>query len=89
MDRKILKWLVDVTMGIAFLTCLITGLLKFTILLRLTGLNNVLLPSAFISDIHDWSGIVLGLCVFIHLFMNRQTIISMTRKILTNSGPDP
>ena len=88
MNRKMLKWLVDLAMGIAFLTCFITGFLKFTILLRLIGLNNVLLPSAFISDIHDWSGIILGLCVFIHLYMHRQCIISMTRKILTNTGSD-
>jgi len=84
-----LNWSVDLAMSSAFLICFVTGLLKFTILLRLTGLNGVILPSAFISDIHDWSGIILGLFVFIHLFLNRQWIISMTRKVLTTPRSDP
>jgi hypothetical protein len=89
MDRKILKWSMDLAMGSAFLISFVTGLLKFMILLRLTGLSGMILPSAFISDIHDWSGIFLGVFVFIHLFLNRQWIISMTRKVLTNERSDP
>lgn len=85
MDSKKIVWLVDLAMGITFLTCFITGLLKFTLLLRLTGLSGVILPSAFISDIHDRSGILLGLLVFLHLYLNRQWIITMTRKILTKT----
>jgi hypothetical protein len=89
MDRNMLKWSVDCAMGIAFLICLVTGLLKFTILLRLTGLYKVILPSAFISDIHDWSGIILMLFVFIHLYLNRRWIISSTQKIFAKTGSDP
>jgi hypothetical protein len=69
-------------MGIFFVTSVATGLLKFTLLLRLGGLNQLLLPSAFISDVHDGSGIFLASFVFIHLYMNRRWIIAMTRKIL-------
>ena len=89
MDKITLKWLVDVVLGITFFVCFITGLLKYTVLLQVTGLSEVVLPSAFISELHDWSGIVLGLVVFLHLFLNRQWIISMTRKILTSTGADP
>jgi hypothetical protein len=83
MDKIILKGLVDLAMGITFLVCFVTGLLKFTILLQLTGLTEVVLPSALISNLHDWSGIVLGLLVLLHLFLNRRWIISMTHKIFT------
>jgi hypothetical protein len=85
MDGKKLIWIVDLAMGITFLTCFITGLLKFTLLLQLTGLSEMILPSAFISDIHDRSGILLGLLIFLHLYLNRKWIISMTRKILTKT----
>ncbi|MCK9579433.1 MAG: hypothetical protein M0Q92_03160 [Methanoregula sp.] len=42
----------------------------------------VVLPSALISDIHDWSGLVLGIVVCLHLYLNRHWIISMTKTVL-------
>jgi hypothetical protein len=81
MDRKILRWSVDLAMGMVFMICFVTGLLKFTLLLRLTGLNGLVLPSALISDLHDWSGLLLGLLVFTHLFLNRGWIISTARQV--------
>jgi hypothetical protein len=89
MNNIILKVLVDLALGITFFICFITGLLKYTVLLQVTGLSNVVLPSAFISDLHDWSGIVLGVFVFLHLYLNRQWIITMTRKILANTLSKP
>jgi len=82
MDRKILIWSMDLVMGIVFGICFVTGLLKFTLLLRLTGLTGLVLPSARISDLHDLSGIVLGILVFIHLFTNRKWITTMTRQVI-------
>lgn len=72
-------------MGITFLTSLCTGLLKFTLLMRLLGLTFIVLPSARISDIHDWSGIVLGCCVGLHLYLNRAWIIAMTKKMMAGN----
>jgi Domain of unknown function (DUF4405) len=71
----------DLLMGIAFLICFITGLFKFTLLMRMLGLTGAVLPLALMSDIHDWSGIALGLFVALHLFLNRTWILSMTRKV--------
>jgi hypothetical protein len=82
MDRNVLRWAVDLAMGIAFVISFVTGLLKFTVLLQWTGLNGRILPSAFLSDLHDRSGIILGLLVLIHLYLNRQWIIAMTRQVL-------
>ena len=83
MKSRVLVWVVDLAMGIAFLLSFATGLIKYTVLLRLTGLNDVVLPSALLSDIHDRAGILLGLLVFIHLYLNRKWIVTMTRKIFT------
>ena len=77
-----IKWGINLALGIAFAISFITGLLKFTLLLRLTGLNMLILPSALISDLHDWSGIALGLFVCLHLYLNRAWMISMTTTIL-------
>ena len=82
MDIKILKWLADLGMGVMFAVCFITGLLKFSLLLQVTGLNGLVLPSALISDLHDWSGILLGLFVLLHLYLNRTWIIGMTKNVL-------
>ncbi len=82
MERKTFLYALDLAMAIAFLVSFLTGLLKFTLLLRVTGLSAAVLPSALISDIHDWSGILLGCLVFFHLYLKRGWIIAMTRKIL-------
>jgi len=89
MNRNVILFVIDGTMGIVFLASFLTGLLKFTVLLRLSGLEAVVLPSAFISDIHDWSGLLLGVLVFLHLFMNRRWILAMTRKVAGASSGDP
>lgn len=77
MDRNKTLFAVDVAMGIVFLVSFLTGLLKFTLLLRLSGLSGIILPSALISDVHDWSGILLGLLVFLHLYLNRRWILAV------------
>ena len=89
MDSVKLNWLVDLLLGITFFICFVTGLLKYTVLLQLTGLRNIILPAALISDLHDWSGILLGLFVFVHLLLNRRWIISTTKKILAGSRKEP
>jgi cytochrome b subunit of formate dehydrogenase len=85
MDTKILHWSVDLALGVTFAICFVTGLLKFSLLLQATGLNDVVLPSALISDLHDWSGILLGMFVLLHLYLNRTWIIGMTKKVLAGT----
>jgi len=82
MDMQIARWCVDLMMGTAFLVCLITGLFKFTLLLRTLGLTGVVLPIALFGVIHDWSGLALGILVAVHLYLNRAWIITMTKKVL-------
>jgi cytochrome b subunit of formate dehydrogenase len=75
----------DLAMGITFAICFVTGLLKFTLLLRMTGLTGLILPSALISDLHDWSGLLLGFFVLLHLYLNRTWIAAMTGKVLAGT----
>jgi len=89
MERNILLYAIDCALGILFVISFVTGLLKFTLLLQLTGLNDIVFPSALISTVHDWSGIFLGLLVFLHLYMNRRWILAMTKRIRGISPQDP
>ncbi len=83
MDNQAVTWITDLVMRFFFLASFCTGLLKFTLLMRMLGLTFVVLPLALISDIHDWSGIALGCLVAFHLFLNRSWIVAMTKKMVT------
>jgi hypothetical protein len=85
MNMQVVKWCVDIAMGIAFLCSAVTGIFKFTLLMRTFGLTGVKLPIALMSDIHDRAGIILCFLVAVHLFLNRVWILSMTRKILAGT----
>jgi hypothetical protein len=82
MNLQVFKWCIDLGMVIAFLVSAVTGILKFTILMRVSGFTDLILPMALVSDIHDRAGVILCGFVAVHLFLNRAWILSMTRKIL-------
>jgi hypothetical protein len=82
MNMQVVRWCLDLGMGIFFLVSFITGFFKFTLIMRMLGLTDLVLPLALMSDIHDWSGLVLGFFVAAHLLVNRGWIRTMTRKIL-------
>jgi len=83
MNMQVVKWCVDLAMGIAFLFSAVTGTIKFMVLLRVAGFSEIVLPVAQMSEVHDRAGIILSILVLVHLVLNRVWILSMTRKILT------
>lgn len=85
LNMQVVKWCVDLLMGMVFLISLITGFFKFTLLVRMFGLTDIVLPVALMSDIHDWAGLSLCLLVAVHLFLNRAWILSMTRKMFAGT----
>ena len=85
MNKQVVRWCVDLAMGIAFLFAAMTGIFKFTFLMRISGFTDIVLPMALMSDIHDRAGFALTILVATNLFLNRGWIISMTRKVLAGS----
>ena len=83
MNMQVVKWCVDLAMGIAFLFSAVTGTIKFMVLMRVAGFSAIVLPVAQMSEVHDRAGIILSILVLVHLVLNRAWILSMTRKILT------
>jgi hypothetical protein len=86
MNMQVVKWLVDLAMGIAFLFSAVTGTIKFLILMRVAGFSEIILPVALMSEVHDRAGIALSILVLVHLTLNRAWILSITRKILTGTA---
>lgn len=77
------KWLVDILMGVSFVVCFVTGLVKDRMFMGLTGLSGLILPYGLISDLHDWSGILMGFFVLVHLVLNRRWILAVTKKVFS------
>ncbi len=78
MDKPKLNYLVDIGLFISFLIVGITGLLKFPGFLHLFGLRLRDLPVIQLSNLHDWSGLLMVALVALHLFLHRQWIVAMT-----------
>jgi hypothetical protein len=85
MNMQVVKWFVDLAMGIAFLFSAVTGTIKFMVLLRIAGFSAIILPVALMSEVHDRAGIALSILVLVHLVLNRGWILSMTRKVLAGT----
>jgi hypothetical protein len=85
---QLVRWGNDLAMGITFVVTFVTGLFKWTLLMRTLGLTDLVFPLALMSDIHDWAGFLLGVFVAFHLFLNRGWILSTTKKILTGTLHD-
>jgi len=85
LDRNKLRYIVDIGLAISFLISIITGILKFP---GLTGyFRSVyrLISAYYLSRIHDWSGLVMGIFVLVHLVLNWKWIIAMTKNLIKKS----
>jgi len=72
-----IKYWIDVGMGISFLLCFVTGLLKWP-----TRGAGGLGPRYLVTVVHDFTGLFLGVFVFFHVLLNWEWIVCMTKKKL-------
>jgi hypothetical protein len=87
-DNQVIRWCMDLGMGITFFLTFVTGLFKWTLLIRSLGLTSVVFPVALMSDIHDWAGFLLGLFVALHLISNRVWITTMAKRIFSGRSEE-
>ena len=78
MDRNVLNYLTDAGLIVTFAVCFVTGILKFRYLLSLMGIAYFDLPLSMLTDIHDWSGIAMGVLVALHIVLHWRWIVSTT-----------
>jgi len=83
MDRNILKYILDAGLLVSFLGVALTGIFKFKGFREFFGISLSYRdpPMPWISTIHDWSGVVMAVIVLIHLILNWEWIVSVTREI--------
>lgn len=87
MNRSVLNYWIDAGLAVSFVLVFFTGLMKWPGLIKLIGVDVYrALPMRNVSFIHDWSGLIMGLLVFVHLALHWKWIVSMTKNIFRKSG---
>ncbi len=82
MDRTKLNYGIDIGLAISFFACFITGLMKLPGAIKIIGVSAYKsLPLRNISLLHDWSGLIMGVLVLIHLVLHWKWIVSVTKSI--------
>jgi len=82
MNRTRLNYWIDIGLAISFFTCFITGLIKWPGLIKLIGTSAYrTLHVRNISLLHDWSGLIMGLLVIIHLALHWKWIVVVTKSM--------
>ena len=82
MQRSSLNYIIDLGLLISFAAVLLTGIVKFPILIRVLARSGVYLPSGEITLIHEWGGVALALFTLLHLALHWKWMVSTTRRIV-------
>ena len=83
MNKAKLNYWIDIGLAISFFICFITGLIKWPGLIKLIGVSIYkVLHVRNISMLHDWSGLIMGLLVLIHLALHWKWIVCMTKDMV-------
>lgn len=82
MNRTKLNYLIDVGLAVSFFISFITGLIKWPGLIKIIGTSAYrALHVKNISLLHDWSGLIMGLLILIHLALHWKWIVCVTKSI--------
>lgn len=82
MNKTKLNYWVDFGLIISFSICLTTGLIKWPGLIKLIGVSVYkALQIRNISLLHDWSGLIMGILVLVHLILHWKWIVSTTKNM--------
>jgi len=82
MNRTKLNYWIDVGLAMSFFACFITGLIKWPGLVKMIGVPAYkALHVSGISLVHDWSGIIMGALIFVHLALQWKWIVAVTKKV--------
>lgn len=87
MDKTLVLYITDATLGIAFLLTGITGIMKMPGWLPAIGISYTSLPFRTISTVHDWAGIAMVVMVALHLLLHWRWIVLMTKRHVLRREP--
>ena len=84
MNKLYLNYWVDIGLAISFAICFVTGLIKWPGIIHTIGISAYrTLHTRNISMLHDWSGLIMGVFVLIHLVLHWPWIVSVTKSTFT------
>lgn len=82
MNKGKINYWIDIGLAFSFFTCFITGLIKWPGLIKIIGTDAYrILHIQNISRLHDWSGLIMGVLVIVHLVLHWTWIVSMTKNL--------
>jgi len=82
MNKELItKYWIDFGLAITFILVTITGFFKWPGLLPKLGISYSSFPMLVFTRIHDISGLVMALLVFIHIIQHWKWIVVMFKKI--------
>ncbi|MHA2181637.1 MAG: DUF4405 domain-containing protein, partial [Promethearchaeota archaeon] len=80
LNQQLLKYFISIGLLISSILVGVTGILKYPGLLLEIGQYFQL--SGLFTTIHDWSGVIMGILVLIHLILNWRWLVGFTRRIM-------
>ncbi|HII71675.1 TPA: DUF4405 domain-containing protein [Candidatus Woesearchaeota archaeon] len=81
-NKNHIKYAIDIGLLVTFILSGITGILKFPGLTQYFRGVYRAIPAYTISQVHDWSGLIMVLLVLAHLVFNWNWIVCMTKNII-------
>ena len=89
MNRTKLNYWIDIGLAISFVICFITGLIKWPGLIQIIGTSAYkALHVKNISTLHDWSGLIMGIIVLLHLALHWKWIVCVTKSMFKRGSKE-
>lgn len=82
MKRKTVRQGTALLLLIATIICAISGFVKWPGLITGLGLTYRQVPVTLITDIHDWSGLMVTALVAVHIFQFRSVVKRMVSGLI-------
>jgi cytochrome b subunit of formate dehydrogenase len=88
MDKTKVQYFIDIGLIISFLIVFISGIFKFYPLRNYFVKVFEIIPNELMRTLHDWSGIVMGILVLIHVGLNWRFMVIKTKEIFSNKNKE-
>ena len=86
MKRKTVTQITTILLLISTIICVITGLIKWPGLITGVGLTYRQVPLALITNLHDWSGLIMTLLAALHVLQFKGMLRRMVRGLIHRSS---
>lgn len=86
MIRSFRNYFIDMTLLAMGLLCILTGFVKWPGLVYVLGLSYQSFPTDMITQVHDWTGLILGFAVILHVVMHLTWLKEMTKKLFSKKS---